>query len=212
MLQAKTPVRLSIIGTARRSHYMYGPIVKALPDEVQLVSVWGRSADSARKLGDALGVPWYTDLDTLVRETAPQIGIVAVNYNANGQAGLMAVQAGLHVLLETPIAHDLREADAIIASAGRHEVKIEVSEQFHRRPVEQVKLAMIRAGLLAGYSPRSTISRGMATTGSASCAAISVSTLDPPGSQAPCARSTSRRTGRAWGIAGTHGPRRRSTA
>ena len=140
-------LRVSIIGTARRSDYMYGPLLKALPHEVQLVSVWGRSVESARKLGEGLGVPWYTDLDKLVRETAPRIGIVSVSYNANGQAGLMAVEAGLHVLLETPLAHDLREADAIIAAAQRRNLTIEVSEQFHRRPVEQVKLAMIAAGL-----------------------------------------------------------------
>jgi predicted dehydrogenase len=42
-----------------------------------------------------------------------------VNKHANGQVGLMAVEHGLHVLLETPIAHKLSEADAIIAAAAR---------------------------------------------------------------------------------------------
>jgi predicted dehydrogenase len=51
------------------------------------------------------------------------------------------------VLLETPIAHRLTEADAIIAAASRHGVKIEVAEQFHRRPVEQLKLRLIASGL-----------------------------------------------------------------
>ena len=117
MPNSQRPLRVAIIGTARRSDYLYGPLIKALPDLVELVSVWGRSDDSARRLGEALGVPWYTDLDRLVRETAPDMGVVSVAYDANGQAGLMAVEAGLHVLLETPIAHDLGEADAIIAAA-----------------------------------------------------------------------------------------------
>jgi predicted dehydrogenase len=59
----------------------------------------------------------------------------------------MAVENGLHVLLETPIAIDLREADAIIQAAARHKVRIEVAEQFHRRPLEQIKLKLIRSGL-----------------------------------------------------------------
>src|SRR5215204_5313046 len=101
------PIRLAIIGTARRSNYLYGPIVAALPEHVELVSVWGRSAESARNLGESLGVPWYTDLDKLMRETAPQIGIVSVTYQANGEVGLVAVEHGLHVLLEPPIAHKL---------------------------------------------------------------------------------------------------------
>ncbi len=141
------PVRVAIIGTARRSDYLYGPILQALPGDVELVSVWGRSEASVRNLGESLGVPWYTDLDRLVRETAPQIGIVSVAYAANGEAGLMAVEAGLHVLLETPIAHKLSEADAIIEAAEERDLRIEVAEQFHRRPLEQIKLKLIESGL-----------------------------------------------------------------
>jgi predicted dehydrogenase len=141
------PLRVAIIGTSARSDYFYGPIVRALPDDVVLVSVWGRSTDSAQKLGESLGVPWYTDLDRLIRDTVPQIGIVSVAYDANGQVGLMAVEAGLHVLLETPIAHNLREADAIIAAAVERGLKVEVAEQFHRRPQEQIKLKLIESGL-----------------------------------------------------------------
>ncbi len=142
-----TPTRVAIIGTARRSDYLYGPIVAALPDEVELVGIWGRSEDSARKLGESLGVAWYTDMDKLMSETEPEIGIVSVAYSANGQVGLMAVEHGLNVLLETPIAHDLGEADAIIAAAEKRGLKIEVAEQFHRRPLEQIKLALIGSGL-----------------------------------------------------------------
>ena len=143
----KTPLRVSIIGTSARSNYLYGPLLSALPDEIEPVSVWGRSKDSTQALSQSLGVPGYTDLDQLMRETAPEIGIVSVNYHANGEVGLMAVEAGLHVLLETPIAHKLNEADAIIAAAEEQELKIEIAEQFHRRPLEQIKLKLIASGI-----------------------------------------------------------------
>jgi predicted dehydrogenase len=147
MSTSTQPLRVAIIGTGRRSDYLYGPIIRALPEAVELVAVWGRRAESAQRLGESLGVPWYTDLDKLVRETAPAIGIVSVNYGANGEVGLMAVESGLHVLLETPIAHKLSEADAIIAAAQQRGLKIEVAEQFHRRPLEQIKLKLIESGL-----------------------------------------------------------------
>jgi len=143
----KNPLRVAIIGTAKRSDYLYGPLINALPDEVELVSVWGRHEDSVERLSLSLGVPGYTNLEKLVRETAPEIGIVSVNYHANGQVGLMAVQAGLHVLLETPIAHKLSAADAIITAARERGLKIEIAEQFHRRPLEQIKLKLIESGL-----------------------------------------------------------------
>jgi predicted dehydrogenase len=144
--QSPAPIRVALIGTARRTAGMYGPILRAMPG-VELVAVWGRSADSARRLGEQFVIPAYTDLDRLIRETAPQIGIVCVAYGANGQAGLMAVEHGLNVLVETPIAHELAEADAIIAAAQRRGVKIEVAEQFHRRPLEQIKLKLLASGL-----------------------------------------------------------------
>jgi predicted dehydrogenase len=139
-------MRIALIGTAKRSSYLYGPLLKALPD-VELVAVWGRSTDSARQLGETLAVPWYTDLERLVRETDASIGVVSVAYGANGQVGLMAIEAGLHVLVETPIAHDLAEADAMIAAADQRGLKIEVAEQFFRRPLEQLKLKLIASGL-----------------------------------------------------------------
>jgi predicted dehydrogenase len=140
------PVKVAIIGTANRSNYLYGPLLKALPG-VELVGVWGRSETSARNLGESLGVPYYTSLQQLIDETNPIIGVVSVAYAANGEVGLMAAEHGLHVLLETPIAHKLAEADAIIAAAQLRHLKIEVAEQFHRRPLEQIKLKLINSGL-----------------------------------------------------------------
>jgi len=140
-------IRVAIIGTGKRSEYLYGPVLEALNGLVRLVSVWGRSTDSARILGETLGVPYYTDLDRLIRETSPEVGIVSVAYHANGEVGLMAVEAGLNVLLETPIAHKLSDADRIIAAAEGNGVKIEVAEQFHRRPLEQIKLTLIKSGI-----------------------------------------------------------------
>lgn len=145
-MTTRDPVRVAIIGTGRRSAYLYGPLLKSIAG-VQLVGVWGRSAERAHPLGAQFGVPAYTDLDQLMREVAPQIGIVSVNYGANGVVGLQALEAGLNVLLETPIAHDLSEADAIIVAAKRRNLKIEIAEQFHRRPLEQLKLALIASGL-----------------------------------------------------------------
>jgi predicted dehydrogenase len=59
----------------------------------------------------------------------------------------MAVEHGLHALLETPIAHNLGEADAIIAAAEQRGIAVEVAEQFHRRPLEQIKLKLIASGV-----------------------------------------------------------------
>ena len=82
----------------------------------------------------------------------PRLVVLIVGDNPASRAYVrtktkMAVEAGLHVLLETPIAHKLSEADAIIAAANQRGLRIEVAEQFHRRPLEQIKLKLIDSGL-----------------------------------------------------------------
>ncbi|HUZ18353.1 MAG TPA: Gfo/Idh/MocA family oxidoreductase [Spirochaetia bacterium] len=138
---------VAIIGTGKRSVYMYAPIIKALGDRIRLVGVWGRSEESARSLGEQLGVAWFTDMDRLVREAKPVIGIVCVKRPANGPVAKAALEHGINVLVETPVAEEPAEADELIAYARSHGLKIEVAEQFHRRPLEQIKLKLIESGL-----------------------------------------------------------------
>ena len=139
-------LRFAIVGAGKRSNYLYAPLLELLKEDVEIVGVWGHSDEKARALGTKLGVPWFTDLERLVEQTRPQAAVVSVTYGANGQVGRQAVELGLNVLLETPIAHDLADADAILAEAESRHLKLEVAEQYYRRPMERIKLALIQAG------------------------------------------------------------------
>jgi predicted dehydrogenase len=55
--QGIQPIRVAIIGTAARSSYLYGPMLKALPGVVTLVSVWGRTLESAKNLEKTWAYP-----------------------------------------------------------------------------------------------------------------------------------------------------------
>ncbi|TVQ21810.1 MAG: gfo/Idh/MocA family oxidoreductase [Spirochaetaceae bacterium] len=140
------PIRVAMLGAGNRALYLYRRLIDAI-DDVELVGAWSRSDSSAKRLGEELGVPWFTSMERLKRETGAVAGIVTVSYGANGAVGLEAVSAGFHILTETPIAHDLAEADEIIRVAAANGVHVEVAEQFHRRPLEQLKLALIEAGV-----------------------------------------------------------------
>ncbi len=140
-------VRFAIVGTGQRSDYLYAPLLQKLRDEVELVGVWGRSEDKVRALGEKFNVPWFTNLEQLRDQVRPTAVVVNVAYASNGEVGRKVVELCLHALLETPIAHSLADADAIIASARARGLKIEVAEQYYRRPTERIKLELIRAGL-----------------------------------------------------------------
>lgn len=140
------PERVAFIGAGRRTLYLYRRIIEEM-DDVELAGVWSRSEKSAKRLGEDLGLPWFTDMAKLKSETGAEAGIVSVSYAANGAVGLEAVSHGFHILTETPIAHELAEADEIIRLAEEKGLHVEVAEQFHRRPLEQIKLKLIEAGV-----------------------------------------------------------------
>jgi len=138
-------IRFAIIGTGKRSDTLYAPLLNTLKDDVELVGVWGRSEDKAGELGEKYRVPWFTDLDQLRNDLELDAVIVSVANPANGEIGCRVIELGLHALLETPIANSLNDADAIIRGAKVANLKVEVAEQYYRRPIERLKHKLIEA-------------------------------------------------------------------
>ncbi len=143
----KDRVRFAIAGTGRRCDYLYAPLLSILKDEVEFVGVWDRTEEKARAFGLRHHVPWFTDLAHLRDSVQPDALVVSVAYGANGEIGRHALELGCHALLETPIANDLADADAIIAGAQARGLKVEVAEQYYRRPIERLKKSLIDAGI-----------------------------------------------------------------
>jgi predicted dehydrogenase len=140
-------IRFAIVGTGKRSDYLYAPLLNTLKEEVEFVGVWGRSEEKARDLGEKYHVQWFTDFDQMRNELEVDAAIVSVANPANGEAGRRVMELGLHALLETPIANSLDDADAIISGAKANNLKVEVAEQYYRRPVERLKRKLIDAGV-----------------------------------------------------------------
>ena len=140
-------IRFAIVGTGKRSDYLYAPLLNTLKADVDFVGVWGRSEDKARELGEKYHVPWFTDLDRLQNGLELDAVIVSVANSANGEIGRRVIELGLHALLETPIANSLNDADAIIRGAEANNLKVEVAEQYYRRPIERLKRKLIDAGV-----------------------------------------------------------------
>ena len=138
-------IRFAIIGTGKRSDYLYAPLLNTLKEDVEFVGVWGRSEDKARELGEKYHVPWFTDLHRLRNDLELDAVIVSVANSANGEIGRRVIALGLHALLETPIANSVDKADAIITGAEANNLKVEVAEQYYRRPIERLKRKLIDA-------------------------------------------------------------------
>jgi predicted dehydrogenase len=78
-------------------------------------------------------------VDALILTTAP---------DTHAPIGVAALEAGLHLLVEKPIALTVRQGQALIEAAARTGRVLAVAENYRRDPVNRLAKAAIDAGLL----------------------------------------------------------------
>ena len=101
-------------------------------DEVQLVGVYDLDFARSREVAQGLATTAFTDMDELLRRV--EAVTVAVPTPAHAEVGLRALERGVPVLMEKPLAATLAEADDLISSARRRQVQLQVGhiERYNR--------------------------------------------------------------------------------
>jgi predicted dehydrogenase len=125
---APLPVGVVGVGALGRHHARH---LAGLP-AARLAGVYDTDAERARAVAGELGTRAYDDLDALLGDV--EAVSVAVPTVAHAEVGLRALDAGVAVLMEKPLASTLEEADALIAVASLRGVQLQVGhiERFNR--------------------------------------------------------------------------------
>lgn len=142
-----TIVDVAVLGTGNRAQDHLATIGR-LTTLCRLVAVCDADAAVATAVGARLGVPGFTDLERMLTEAKPALLYVITPPDSHHAAVELAGRHGVHVISETPIATTLPLADAMIASARYHGIKLEVAENVWRWPNERLKKRIIEAGLI----------------------------------------------------------------
>jgi predicted dehydrogenase len=87
----------------------------------ELVGVCDVNPERARKSGERLGVPWFTQADAMLTALRPDVCSIATGgyeYSSDHYAPtLQALRAGCHVLCEKPISNDIEHAREMVRVA-----------------------------------------------------------------------------------------------
>ena len=142
-----TIIDVAVVGTGHRAQDHLATIGR-LTGRCRLVAVCDADAERAASVGARLGVPGFTDLERLLTEAQPTLLYVITPPDSHHAAVELAGRHGVHVVSETPLATTLPLADAMIASARRHGIKLEIAENVWRWPNERLKKRIIEAGLI----------------------------------------------------------------
>jgi predicted dehydrogenase len=137
-------LRTGLIGCGKVGH-THAHALKTLPHS-DFVAACSRSPDKARQFGEIYGVRAYADCAEMLRAEALDAVTVCTPHPSHPDLVELAAAAGVHVLVEKPLAPDLAGCDRAIAACQRAGVKLGViSQRRWYEPVLRVRQA-IHAG------------------------------------------------------------------
>jgi UDP-N-acetyl-2-amino-2-deoxyglucuronate dehydrogenase len=132
-------LRTGVIGCGKVSHTH----ARALSEfeESELIAVYSRSADKAAAFAGQYGATGYTDLDEMLGVV--EAVVVCTPHPFHAAPTVRALEAGVHVLVEKPLAASLQDCDAMIAAAMKSGCRLAtVSQRRWYAPVLRVKRAI----------------------------------------------------------------------
>jgi predicted dehydrogenase len=127
-MSARLPVGVIGVGALGQHHARH----LAAMDEVRLVGVCDIDAGRAAKIAAELGTAAFVEIDDLLARVAAVT--IAVPTPAHAEVGLRALELGVPVLMEKPLAATLAEADRLISAANGQQVQLQVGhiERYNR--------------------------------------------------------------------------------
>jgi predicted dehydrogenase len=123
----------------------------------ELVAVLDRDPEVQSAVAEEFGAPQGSDLVALIESC--EAVVLAVPTVSHADLGCRILEAGLHLLVEKPIAATLDEADRLLAAAGDRVLAVGHVE-YHNPAVSRLLEAIEKPGFveiqrLASFSPRS---------------------------------------------------------
>src|SRR6185295_19049522 len=94
---------------------IHAAALRAIP-EAELVAVCDVSAERVQTFVDRYGTRGYTDVDAMLRKARVEAVVIGTPHPLHAAPAIRAAEAGVHVLVEKPLAATLADCDAMLAA------------------------------------------------------------------------------------------------
>jgi predicted dehydrogenase len=137
----------AIIGCGYIANICHIPAWESLKDQgFEITSICDPNAEALKDTVKRWGHRQvYPDIDSVLNKGLDFVDI-CVNPQLHRQLAVKAMRAGLHVLIEKPMAVNLKEAQEMAAVAQQNKVKLGVVHNLLFSPVLQKATALVRSG------------------------------------------------------------------
>jgi UDP-N-acetyl-2-amino-2-deoxyglucuronate dehydrogenase len=153
-------LRTAIVGCGKVGHLHAKGLSRAL--ESRFVAACGRDLARTEKFAAEYHVKAYCDFEEMIAREGVQALTICTPHPLHALHAIKAAQAGVHALIEKPLASSLEDCDAILQAAKAHGVKIGMISQrrFYaacarvKKAIEDGKLGRPILGTVAMYGWR----------------------------------------------------------
>ncbi|MGQ0713610.1 MAG: Gfo/Idh/MocA family protein [Gemmatimonadaceae bacterium] len=144
----KPAIRIGVVGVGAIAQIAHIPVLSKMRG-AQLVALCDNDRPKARSLADRFGVPdVFTDIEDLLEFDELDAVVISTPNHLHEPHVLSALQAGVHVLCERPLAMTSRGIERILAAAQRKERKVLVALNHRFRSDVQALDRFLRGGEL----------------------------------------------------------------
>ena len=120
-------IRFAILSFAHIHAWSYAKVLKELPD-AELAAIYDDSPERLRSAGETYGVrKLYNNVEKLFQAEEIEAVIITSENAKHHALALAAAEAGKHIIVEKPIANNLRDADEMVLKAERKGVKLQTA-------------------------------------------------------------------------------------
>ena len=141
-------LNIALIGAGRRGAGAHLPVIAKLKDVYNLVAICDIDEATATQYAKQYGANPYTSVRELVKRERLDVVDITVPGSAHHAVACFMADAGVNIIVETPIAVTLPTADLMIASAKKNNVKLEVAENYYRAPRERFLSKVIASDVI----------------------------------------------------------------
>jgi len=141
-------VRYAVVGSGWISQIAFMPGV-AQTGNSELTAIVSGNRENAARLARFYGVEHvfaYQDYDRMLRQGIVDAVYIALPNSLHADYAIRAANAGVHALIEKPLAVSVAECEAMIAAAAKAGVFLMTAYRLHNEPGTLEVLDMIRRG------------------------------------------------------------------
>src|SRR5690348_8257 len=136
-----TRVRTGLVGCGKVGQ-IHAAALRGLP-ESDFVAVCDNDPTRAAAFAQRYGARPFADVGTMLRDAGVQAVVIGTPHPLHAAPAVAAAEAGVHVLVEKPLAASLADCDAMLAAARRAGVRLGViSQRRFYEPVRRMKAAI----------------------------------------------------------------------